>query len=173
MECKNALENLVAFLDGELDKDLIAQINRHLESCNACRNEAESLSKTWNLLDKFPELEPTEKSAGEIKDKIRLIAKERSGLFPIHRWQRIAVFSAAASLFIVVGFYCVINNFGNSPYSPQLLTVSYKAQEEIKTKLNYYTEILARFKEVKDEDYWSENDSKSLSPYLYADAWNF
>ncbi len=48
-------ENLVAYLDGELDEDSIAAIDSALSDSPVARHEVEMLTRTWELLDLLPE----------------------------------------------------------------------------------------------------------------------
>lgn len=199
MECKEVLENLVAFLDGELDKDLNAQISRHMESCNLCTKEARLLSKTWHILDKFPELEPNEKVIRQIQEKVRAINNQKPDLLLWRwRWVRIAVLSTAAVLIITLGIHFMVTGLKPLPdlkvvraggqavttYQDTKIDANSKnvaafgeprplGQEDIEIKLNYYKTLLARFQEIKEEDYWCGDDLKAISPYLFYEEWDF
>jgi hypothetical protein len=52
-------ENLVAYLDGELDESAAAAVEARLSLDNSSRSEAELLKKTWDLLDYLPRPEPS------------------------------------------------------------------------------------------------------------------
>ena len=228
MECKEVLENLVAFLDGELDKDLNAQISRHMESCNLCTKEARLLSKTWHILDKFPELEPNEKIIRQIQEKVRAINNQKPDLLLWRwRWVRIAVLSTAAGLIITLGIHFMVtglkplpdlkvvraggqaattyqdtkidanpvrdrsplgdrnnilnssglvDNISNGANSKNVAAFGEprpSGLEDIEIKLNYYKTLLARFQEIKEEDYWCGDDLKAISPYLFYEEWDF
>lgn len=41
LTCEEVIEQLFVFLDGELDADRLAAIERHLESCRDCCSRAE------------------------------------------------------------------------------------------------------------------------------------
>lgn len=47
-------DDLVAYLDGELEEPVAAEIERTLAESNIARNEVEMLSRTWDLLDLLP-----------------------------------------------------------------------------------------------------------------------
>jgi anti-sigma factor RsiW len=49
---KHVVENIPAYLAGELDGDRLAMVEAHLESCPACRAELEEVRTTWDLLEK-------------------------------------------------------------------------------------------------------------------------
>lgn len=50
-------ENLVAYLDGELDEDGTLDVERTLTESAEIRLEVEALSKTWDLLGELPSVE--------------------------------------------------------------------------------------------------------------------
>ncbi len=61
MECQVCSERLTAFLDDELIRSEIEEIEVHLGTCNRCREEYESLLQSWELVDSqasFLELAP-------------------------------------------------------------------------------------------------------------------
>lgn len=50
MRCADVRENLVAYLDGELEAAERESISSHLDSCEDCRRERETLGSTGDLL---------------------------------------------------------------------------------------------------------------------------
>jgi anti-sigma factor (TIGR02949 family) len=48
-ECKKLLGSLSEFLDGSLESDICAEIQRHLAECENCRIVVDSLNKTIYL----------------------------------------------------------------------------------------------------------------------------
>src|SRR5436309_3108178 len=52
-------ENLVAYLDGELDEDAAAVLESKLSRDPVARAEADALRRTWELLDYLPRPEPS------------------------------------------------------------------------------------------------------------------
>jgi hypothetical protein len=46
--------NLVAFLDGEVDEDLSAQLEAKVSKSPSVRKEVDALEKTWSMLDWLP-----------------------------------------------------------------------------------------------------------------------
>ncbi len=53
-------EELVAYLDGELDADQSLQIEQRLSSDPGYRERLRELERTWDMLDELPTGEPTE-----------------------------------------------------------------------------------------------------------------
>jgi anti-sigma factor RsiW len=56
---ENERADLIAYLDGELDSASARQMEAKLNSNPSIRAEAESLKKTWELLDYLPSPEPS------------------------------------------------------------------------------------------------------------------
>jgi anti-sigma factor RsiW len=49
--CRRVVENLSAYLDGELQGEARRAVEEHLAKCAACHKELEELEATWRLLD--------------------------------------------------------------------------------------------------------------------------
>ena len=49
VECRDHLECLSDYVDGELDPDLCAEIERHMAECGDCRIVVDTLRKTVSL----------------------------------------------------------------------------------------------------------------------------
>ncbi|MGD0623777.1 MAG: zf-HC2 domain-containing protein [Thermodesulfobacteriota bacterium] len=60
MKCKDILEKLSEYLDGELDPKLCQDIERHMEDCHPCLVFVNTLKKTITLY-KFASSEPLPK----------------------------------------------------------------------------------------------------------------
>ena len=57
MKCKDVIQELSAYLDGELDEKLVAEVRRHMEHCEHCRVVVDTTRKTISL---FCNSEPAE-----------------------------------------------------------------------------------------------------------------
>jgi len=57
MQCSEIQENLSAYLDGELDPAGAAELESHLEGCESCRSELESLRSTVELVRSVPRVQ--------------------------------------------------------------------------------------------------------------------
>ncbi len=64
---------LVAYLDGELPKPVAQAIEAKITSDPRMRAEAETLRRTWDLLDHLPKPEPTAQFASRTLDRISTI----------------------------------------------------------------------------------------------------
>jgi len=47
--CKRLIENLSDYIDGELEPELCADLEKHLEGCNNCRLMVDNLKMTVKL----------------------------------------------------------------------------------------------------------------------------
>jgi len=82
--------DLVAYLDGELDEEKSRALEARLSLDPAARAEAESLRKTWELLDYLPRAEPSASFTNRTLEKLAVqhstgvqTAKKRR---PWRRW---------------------------------------------------------------------------------------
>jgi anti-sigma factor RsiW len=94
--------NLVAYLDGELDRKAAAALESKLARDPCSRAEAESLRQVWQLLDYLPRPEP---SAAFTHQTLEQISAQRSAR-PV-RWRRWVVRAgwAAGILIAAAGTY--------------------------------------------------------------------
>lgn len=94
-------EDLVAFLDGELDEELSRRVEVGIHTSPEVRGEAESLRRTWELLDFLPRAEPSATFTQRTLDRIKPISGDAG---PARRgtwWKRGACSLAwAASLLL-------------------------------------------------------------------------
>lgn len=49
MKCKDLIQELSGYLDGELDEKLVAEVRRHMEHCEHCRVVVDTTRKTISL----------------------------------------------------------------------------------------------------------------------------
>lgn len=115
-DCNLIREELVAFLDGELDAARTGEVTTHLASCGACERERQALVKAWQNLELLPGLEPRAGWMAEVEAKIlrdaagapplQVLAGGRSssGGRAVKRWiaAAAAVLMAAGASLIVV-----------------------------------------------------------------------
>ncbi len=52
--CHGLFDKMSAFLDGELDQQMMDQIERHIKDCNCCRECMETVRQTRDLLQASP-----------------------------------------------------------------------------------------------------------------------
>ena len=96
-------EDLVAYLDGELDEEESEQIERLLVRSETARREVDSLERTWDLLDALPQVRASETFTARTMSTIRVTEGHTSAAG--RRWspvvRRIAI--AAVSLLGLAG----------------------------------------------------------------------
>lgn len=49
MRCKNVIRELCDYLDGQLDKTVLADLEHHLENCEDCRLVVDTTKKTVQI----------------------------------------------------------------------------------------------------------------------------
>jgi anti-sigma factor (TIGR02949 family) len=69
--CSDAFPVLSEFMDKELDEDLMAKMQRHLEDCPPCQNLFNSLEKTKDLCRQTPDREVPQDLAQDLMGRIR------------------------------------------------------------------------------------------------------
>lgn len=104
---ENERQNLVAYLDGELQEPAAQALEAKLSFDAGARAEAEVFRKTWALLDYLPRPEPSVNFTHETLERLSAL---KTGVAPRsagRRWRRLGLALAwAASLFValVVGY---------------------------------------------------------------------
>jgi len=106
MNCRNAKNKIKAFLDGELPCSEQEILKQHLKTCPECSQEADSLSKTWEMLLELP----GEKDVPDIVPGVleRISRQEEKGSFPgrIMEWAEVfkPSFATATVFAMITGF---------------------------------------------------------------------
>jgi anti-sigma factor RsiW len=96
-------EELVAYLDGELDAAGQQRVETRLSLEPKVRAEVEALKKTWEVLDYLPRAEPTAEFSTRTLDAVDALRPGRAGRrVPV--WARSAAWAAAVVAAGVVGF---------------------------------------------------------------------
>jgi hypothetical protein len=94
-ECSRALDDLGAFLDGELTPEACVRFKDHLAACDYCRRHEAALRDDWQLLEKLPA------SAAYDPEAFVVGVRRRIGRDRRRRFLRVAVAAVAAA---VLGF---------------------------------------------------------------------
>lgn len=68
--CADIRDDLVAFADGELDRERAAVVSSHLERCAECESEHAALVRSWEALDHLPGIEPRPEWITEVERSI-------------------------------------------------------------------------------------------------------
>lgn len=105
-------EELVAYLDGELDADAVRRIEALLASDAEVRRRLQSLERTWDLLDELdqsPAGEPFTRSTLEMVAVAARDDLERSRTdAPRGRWRRRFLFGVVLAAAAAAGFFAVV-----------------------------------------------------------------
>ena len=59
MNCEKSREKFADYLVGDVDEKSLAEVQTHLATCSACREELESLSAIWTKLGVLPQEQPS------------------------------------------------------------------------------------------------------------------
>jgi anti-sigma factor RsiW len=102
-------EDLVAYLDGELDEEGSGEIERTLAQSPVARHEVEMLTRTFELLDVLPGARATEEFTNRTLETVRMTdaspsLSERRWFQQARRGLAIVGFFAALAAFAIVGF---------------------------------------------------------------------
>jgi anti-sigma factor RsiW len=101
---------LIAYLDGELEGEAARAVEARISRDPAVRAEAESLKRTWDLLDYLPKPEPSPSFTHRTLDKLsthatRAALRQRR---PVRRWLAGAAWAAAVLLVGLVGYLAAV-----------------------------------------------------------------
>jgi anti-sigma factor RsiW len=77
--CSHLLGNLSDYIDGELEAQLCAEIEKHLSGCNNCRVVVNTLRKTVEL---YEQTESSPDLPGEVRERLFLKLKLDDYLHP-------------------------------------------------------------------------------------------
>ena len=105
MSCREMIDNISAYLDGELAGSELDAFRKHLKSCPDCRAELAEQEKLWSLLGEAPLAEAT----GELTQRIlsRTIRRRRLSVAGTVgrslRW--LVPLAAAASVLVAVAIF--------------------------------------------------------------------
>jgi len=98
-------EDLVAYLDGELDDAATQEVETKLSQDPAVRTEAEDLKRTWSLLDYLPRPKASEQFTSRTMDKLATIQVASARRARLSRWVAGAGWAAAVVLAGFGGFW--------------------------------------------------------------------
>lgn len=75
MKCEEIRDRLTEFLDDELPEDMYKIIQTHLDECEDCRKELESLKSVLNVCQQWKGIEPSRDWESELKKKLTKIQR--------------------------------------------------------------------------------------------------
>ncbi len=103
-------EELVAYLDGELDADAVRRIEALLASDAEVRRRLQSLERTWDLLDELDQAPTGEPFTRSTLEMVAVAARddlERSRT-DAPRWRRWFTFGVVLAAAVAAGFFAVV-----------------------------------------------------------------
>ncbi len=71
MDHEQVRERLSDYIEGELSEQERAAVEKHLETCQACRAEADALAQTLSLLSSLSPVQAPEGFASSVRHKMR------------------------------------------------------------------------------------------------------
>jgi anti-sigma factor RsiW len=116
-------EELVAFLDGELDEEKANAIEARLTLDPTVRAEAETLKRTWDLLDYLPRPEPSPSFTHRTLDRISM-RETALALRPAQRMRRWLLglgWTAAVVVAALGGYIAAVHYFPPRPSERDLV----------------------------------------------------
>ncbi len=118
--------DLVAYLDGELEGERARALEQKLALDPAARDEADSLKRTWELLDFLPKSEPSPSFAAQTLTRLgpALTLAVPVGSRKRGRWRRALIgtgWAAALVLAALGGFYGFNRTAPSEPGDPELV----------------------------------------------------
>ncbi len=73
MRCRQVIDRISEYLDGELDPELVRELERHLEHCEDCRIVVDTTQKTVEI---FYNTEPAALPAG-VRERLNQMFTEK------------------------------------------------------------------------------------------------
>ena len=73
MDCREILELLPLYIEGELEKSKENAVKKHLEECKSCAEELRFLENILSEAGKLPEIEPSENFHTSLKEKLKTV----------------------------------------------------------------------------------------------------
>jgi len=102
-------DNLVAYLDGELEDNESQEIDRILARSDVARHEVEALSRAWDMLDLLPNSKATSDFTNRTMSTLRL--EETPGDFTDHPWFLLARRGAVMTAWLAAIAACGVVGF--------------------------------------------------------------
>lgn len=100
MDCQKVVELLPAYQENDGPQRIQADISTHLAACANCQKEADLLSKSWELLDRVSQIEPSPGFRNEFWRRAQPDAEKTPFLRPIFAPFLTAAFAGLFGVFI-------------------------------------------------------------------------
>jgi len=116
MNDEHVRDELMGYMNGELDPERQAAVRAHVAVCNDCREELEGLSGMWKMLGQLPEEKPSPQLRARFYDALRAyeeVAREpglpmrqkRKGFFEYFSPKQVAIQFGVGFAILLVGFF--------------------------------------------------------------------
>ncbi|KPL04663.1 MAG: hypothetical protein AMK75_00965 [Planctomycetes bacterium SM23_65] len=129
MNCRTICDHLSAYLDGELEAELAREVKAHLDSCERCREELDSLRELTGMLHALPRERAPEEIEREVVSYIEediLLRKPRHRRWVVVAVKALAGLGVAAAVFLVA-FSVYIYFAPYEPTPPEMMVASKSA----------------------------------------------
>jgi len=150
MNCTEAQQNLPEYCEGGLSAATMEAMKAHLSKCGTCAAEESAHRKTWNLLDRWTEIEPDSMYRARFWQKERETG--RGFLQNLAPALRSALAAAVCSILMIVAAVMLVPSHDRSE---SLSSSSYRAWRPI--------EYTAYSQAVDYRLAWQREDSKMLA----------
>lgn len=143
MDCTDAHHLLPRHMDGELDEAERRRMEAHLDSCAACRREAEALTKSWEMLGELDEIEPNpfyvSRFFARVAEQTPRPAKLAGFLESLLAPRRLIPLLAAAGLviFITISAHQILHRTDTAVAENQLFEADPEMVESIEVAENF------------------------------------
>lgn len=101
MNCKEMEAKLISYTDGRATEAERGTVERHIESCAACRARVAEFRGVWSALDEAPALEPSPSFDARLRQRIAAEPRRSAWLGWLRPWPRLALATALIALLAV------------------------------------------------------------------------
>lgn len=169
-------DDLVAYLDGELDADATHAMEERLAADEAARRKAEGLRKTFDLLDHLPKTEPSPSFASRTLTQIRpaaeLPAASSPGVIPppARPWKAVPWVAALAVAAAAGYFFHLLARPHLEALDPAKRT-SEQVRLLERLPLLFGADDLEFVRQLDQPDYFGEADHDAAGTHGSAETW--
>ncbi len=128
-------ENLVAYLDGELDEDAARAVEARISVDPQVRAEVEALKQAWEMLEILPRPEPSSNFTNRTLERLAVYRPHSTMTMqrPFWRGRWVARLGWAAALLVAAAVGCILMlTFGPRPTSPDAALVDSVLTEDLR-----------------------------------------
>ncbi len=148
MGCQGIQEMLAMYVEGELEQDQITLVKSHLSICQACQKRFQSLQKSWELLEKWQNVEP---SPGYISAFWTRLASVKPSRQMAWKFNPVLVPVFATFCILILVGSVIIKNHIFSVGTPEVIVLNL-SDDEVKMLENF--ELAESYDLIKDIDFW-------------------